>query len=438
MILALLAGLFSLFLLLRVPIAIAIGLSAFLTMLLDLPALVTATTIAQRTTTSSFTFTLMAIPLFVLAGKLLSSGGVARRLIAFARAAVGWMPGGLAVTNVFSNMLFGAVSGSAAAATSGIGSFMIPAMQREGYPRGFAAALTATAATSGLLIPPSNLMIVYAMVAGGVSVGALFIAGYLPGLLLCLLLTITALVIARVKGYGERAPFPGWGALLRASWGVAPSALLMLVVMGGIVSGLFTATEASAVAVAYAFVLALVYRELSLAELPRLLRETASTTGMVFLFIGNSLALAWVFAYANIPELIAQSLAWLQAHPWALLLAINVILLIVGTFLDATPATLIFTPIFLPLMLQVAPGFGLSPDEMRYHFGIVLIFNLCLGLVSPPAGTTLFIGANIAKCSLAEVARALVPIFAVSVLALLIVSYFPALTLWLPKLMGML
>ncbi len=439
MTLSILSGVFLLLMLLRVPVAFAIGLASLAAMLVDLPLEASAVTLTQRTVTSAFTFTLLAIPLFILSGKLLAAGGVARRLVVFARAAVGWLPGGLAVTNVLATLLFGSITGSAAATTSGIGGFMIPAMKAEGYPRGFAAALTATAATTGLLLPPSNVLIVYAMVAGGVSVGTLFLTGYLPGLLLCALLTVVAATMSRIGGYGKREAFPGWGLLARSFVGILPSFLLLFIVMGGIVGGWFTATEASAIAVLYSFLLVFgVYREAPLCELPRILRETASTTGMVFLLIGTSVAIAWVFAYANVPELIADAVGALREHPWLVLLAINVLLLAVGTFLDVTPGVLIFTPIFLPLMVGLAPAFGLTPDEMRYHFGIVLVFNLCLGLVSPPAGTTLFIGASIAKCSLSEMNRPLIPIFGVSIVALMVVSYWTDLTLWLPRTLGLL
>lgn len=439
MTIAVLAGVFLLLLLLRVPVAFGIGLAALVAMLMDLPFEASAVTLTQRTVTSAFTFTLLAIPLFILSGKLLAAGGVARRLVAFARAAVGWLPGGLAVTNVLANLLFGSITGSAAATTSGIGGFMIPAMKSEGYPRGFAAALTATAATVGLLLPPSNVLIVYAMVAGGVSVGALFLSGYLPGLLLCLLLVVVAAIMSRVGGYGRRDPFPGIATLLRAFLGILPSFALLVIVIGGIVGGLFTATEASAIAVLYAFVLVFaIYREVPLRTLPQILRETASTTGMVFLLIGTSVAIAWVFAYANVPTLIAGAVGSLQEHPWLVLLAINLLLLAVGTFLDVTPGVLIFTPIFLPLMMGLAPAFGLTPDEMRYHFGVVMVFNLCLGLVSPPAGTTLFIGASIAKCPLHEMNRPLIPIFGAGVVALMVVSYWTDLTLWLPRKLGLL
>ena len=439
MTIAILAGVFLLLLLLRVPVAFSIGLASLAAMLVSLPFLPSASTLVQQTVTSSFTFALLAIPLFVLAGKLMAAGGVARRLIDCAQATVGWLPGGLAVTNVLSNLLFGSISGSAAAAASGVGGFMIPAMTREGYPRGFAAALTAASSTSGLLIPPSNVLIVYALVAGGVSVGALFVAGYLPGLLLGLMLVVAAIAMSSAGRYGARLPFPGLRAWARSFVGVLPSLLLLVLVMGGIVGGLFTATEASAVAVVYALVLVLgVYREISWRDLPRILADTASTTGMVFILIGTSVSMAWIFAYAEVPVLIAAGLGALGEHPWLVLLAINLILLAVGTFMDITPGVLIFTPIFLPVMTGLAPAFGLTETEMAYHFGITMVFNLCLGLVSPPAGTTLFIAAGISHASIAEISRPLLPIFAAGVAALMIVAYTPALTLYLPRLLGLL
>ena len=439
MTLALLAGMFILLLMLRVPIAVAIGLAAFAALLLELPPHTSAATLAQRVAVSGFSFTLIAIPLFILAGKLMASGGVARRLIDFARVAVGSWPGGLAVTNVLANMMFGSVSGSAAAAASGIGGFMIPAMAKENYPRPYAAALTATSATTGLLIPPSNVMLVYAVVAGGVSISALFVAGYVPGLMLGFALMALAALTSARHGHGERLPFAGWRALLVATAGVLPSAVLLVIVMGGIVSGLFTATESSAVAVVYSAVLALaVYREIGWRDLPRLLAETAATTGMVFLLIGTSVCLAWIFAYADVPGLIVGAFGVLVEHPWLLLLAINLVLLVVGTFMDITPALLIFTPIFLPLALLVAPEMGLTPEQMKYHFGIVLVFNLCLGLVTPPAGTTLFIAAGIAKVSLASMLRPMLPIMAISIAVLLFVTFVPATTLWLPRTLGLL
>lgn len=434
MTIAVLTGVFILLLFLRVPIAFCIGASALAAMLVSLPFDPSAVTIAQRVGTSITSFTLLAIPFFVLAGRLLATGGVARRLIDFAVVTVGFLPGGLAVTNVLANMLFGAVSGSAAAAASGIGGFMIPAMEKEGYPKEFAAALTVTSATTGLLIPPSNVFIVYAMVAGGVSVGALFVAGYLPGVLLGLALMAIAVAMTQKNGYGTRTPRPTLRQFIKSLLSVLPTVLMLILVMGGIVTGLFTATEASAVAVVYAFVLSVFYyREVRWRDLPQILVETASTTGMVFLLIGTSIAMAWIFAYANVPQLIESFIRGVSSNPIVILLIINLILLAVGTFMDMTPAILIFTPIFLPIAQDLAPALGTTPELMRYQFGIIIVFNLCIGLCTPPVGTVLFIGCGIAKISITRIVRPLIPLFAAAGAALLLVTYVPWLSTWLPR-----
>lgn len=424
--------------LLRSPIAIAITLAAFAALLTAMRVDTAAMTLAQKVAAAGFNFTLVAIPLFVLAGKLMAVGGVARRLIEFARVSVGWLPGGLAVTNVLANLLFGSISGSAAASASGIGGFMVPAMQREGYPRPFSAALTATAATTGLLIPPSNVMLVYATVAGGVSIAALFVAGYVPGLMLGLALMLAAVVLSRRARFGVRHPRPSARVLARASIDMLPSATMLILIMGGIVGGLFTPTEAGAVAVLYAAVLTIgIYREVSARQLVGILRDTAAITGMVFLLIGASLGLAWVFAWADVPAQIGRVFALVSGDPWITLLLVNLVLLAVGTFMDITPALLIFTPIFLPLMVSMAPMFGLSADEMRYHFGIVMVFNLCLGLVTPPTGTTLYIAAGIARVGIHEVIRPLLPLLVVAVVVLALVSVNPTFTLALPRALGL-
>ena len=433
MTLAVLAGVFVLLLFLRVPVAFCIGLSSLAAMLCSMPADPAAMTIAQRVGMSVTSFPLLAIPFFVLAGKLLATGGVARRLLDFARTSVGFLPGGIALTTVMGNMLFGAVSGSAAAAASGIGSFMIPAMEKEGYPREYATALTVTAATTGLLIPPSNVFIVYAMVAGGVSIGALFVAGYLPGILMGLALIVVAVTMAGRQGLGARQPRPTLAELSRASFRVLPTIGLLVLVMGGIVSGLFTATEASAVAVFYALVLALAYREMGWGDIPKVLLETAATTGMVFLLIGTSMAMAWIFAYADAPQIIDAFIRGVSENPLVILFLINLILLMVGTFMDMTPGVLIFTPIFLPIVTQLAPAFGVTPEEMKYQFGVIIVFNLCIGLCTPPVGTVLFIGCSLAKLSIGQLVKPLLPFFAAMVAALLAVSYFPGLSLWLPR-----
>lgn len=434
MTIAVLTGIFMLLLFLRVPIAFCIGISALAAMLVSLPLDASAVTIAQRMGTSITSFTLLAIPFFILAGKFLATGGVARRLIDFALVTVGFLPGGLAVTNVLANMLFGAVSGSAAAAASGIGGFMIPAMEKEKYPKDFAAALTVTSATTGLLIPPSNVFIVYAMVAGGVSIGALFVAGYLPGILLGFFLMTIAVTVTLRKGYGARTPVPTLQQFTKSLLGVLPALLMLILVMGGIVSGLFTATEASAIAVVYAFVLSVFYyREVKLKDLPNILVETASTTGMVFLLIGTSIAMAWIFAYANVPQLIDSFVRDISSNPIIILLLINLILLAVGTFMDMTPAVLIFTPIFLPIAQDLAPALGTTPEMMKYQFGIIIVFNLCIGLCTPPVGTVLFIGCGIAKISLTRIIRPMIPLFIAAVAALLLVTYVPWLSTWLPR-----
>jgi len=433
MTLAVLAGVFVLLLFLRVPVAFCIGLSSLAAMLCSMPADPAAMTIAQRVGMSVTSFPLLAIPFFVLAGKLLATGGVARRLLDFARTSVGFLPGGIALTTVMGNMLFGAVSGSAAAAASGIGSFMIPAMEKEGYPREYATALTVTAATTGLLIPPSNVFIVYAMVAGGVSIGALFVAGYLPGILMGLALIVVAVTMAGRQGLGARQPRPTLAELGGASFRVLPTIGLLVLVMGGIVSGLFTATEASAVAVFYALVLALAYREMGWRDIPKVLLETAATTGMVFLLIGTSMAMAWIFAYADAPQIIDEFIRGVSENPFVILFLINLILLLVGTFMDMTPGVLIFTPIFLPIVTQLAPAFGVTPEEMKYQFGVIIVFNLCIGLCTPPVGTVLFIGCSLAKLSIGQLVKPLLPFFAAMIAALLAVSYFPGLSLWLPR-----
>jgi len=433
MTLAVLAGVFVVLLLLRVPVAFCIGLSSLAAMLCSLPADPVSMTIAQRVGMSVTSFPLLAIPFFVLAGKFLATGGVARRLLDFARVSFGFLPGGVALTNVIGNMLFGAVSGSAAAAASGIGSFMIPAMEEEGYPREYATALTVTAATTGLLIPPSNVFIVYAMVAGGVSIGALFVAGYLPGILLGLALVGVAVILAGRQGLGARQPRPTLAEFARALFRVLPTMGLLVLVMGGIVSGLFTATEASAVAVFYALFLALAYREMSPGDIPKVLLETAATTGMVFLLIGTSMAMAWIFAYADAPQLIDGFIRGVSENPFVILFLINLILLAVGTFMDMTPGVLIFTPIFLPLVTQLAPAFGVTPEEMKYQFGVIIVFNLCIGLCTPPVGTVLFIGCSLTDLSIGRLVRPLLPFFAAMVAALLAVTFFPLLSLWLPR-----
>ncbi len=412
---------------LSVPIAISIGISTVVTMLLTIPAGPAVTTVAQRMATGIDSFALLAIPFFILAGQLMARGGIAQRLIDFARVLVGGFPGGLAYINIVACMFFGAISGSAVAATSAIGGFMIPAMEREGYERPFIVSVTMTGSITGLLIPPSNVLIVYSLASGGVSIAALFIAGYLPGILVGLGLMTVCGVIASIRAYpaGER---PALTEALTIFLKAIPSLLLIVVVMGGIVAGLFTATEASAVAVIYALILTLAYREIRIRELSDILLKTVETTAIVMLLIGTSTAMSWILSYENIPQELTAALLSLTDSRILILLFINIVLLLVGTFMDMTPAVLIFTPIFLPIAVML----GMSP----LHFGIMMVLNLCIGLCTPPVGSILFVGCGLGKTSIAETTRALLPFYAVMVLALILVTYLPWISEGLPRLFG--
>lgn len=423
----LLVGSFAFLLLVGVPVAYAIGLATCATLLANMPSGPALTTVAQRMATGLDSFTLLAIPFFILAGQIMNKGGIARRLIDFAKACVGSLPGGLAFVNVISAMLFGAISGSAVAAASAIGTALGPRMEREGYNREFAAAVNITSATTGLIIPPSNILIVYSLASGGVSIAALFLAGYVPGLIVGGLLMAVAAWTAWKRKYptGERLSL---SVVLRAFASALPSLFMLVVVIGGIIVGIFTATEAAAVAVLYALILAFVYRELTWGDLPRVLLDASATTAVVLLLIATSLAMSWAMAYVNLPQGVTAALAALES-PLLILLFINLALLGVGTFMDMTPAVLIFTPIFLP----VAVGLGIDPVQ----FGIVMVLNLCVGLCTPPVGSVLFVGVGVAGTTITKVTRPLLPLFLMMIVALVLVTAFPQLSLWLPSLFGL-
>jgi tripartite ATP-independent transporter DctM subunit len=418
---------FIIFLALNIPIAIAIGLSTVLTMLFTIAPLPAITTVAQQMATGINSFSLLAIPFFILSGFIMGQGGIARRLIDFAKVVVGVFPGGLAYVNVVACMFFGAISGSAAAATSAVGGFMIPSMNKEGYDKNFNTALTVTAATTGLLIPPSNILIVYSLASGGVSIAALFIAGYLPGIVAGLSLMIVAAIIAVIKKYpkGERYSLTFAAKKLLDA---LPSLLLIYIVIGGIIAGIFTATEASAVAVLYSLVLTLIYKEIKIKDLPGILIKSVETTSIVMLLIGTSKAMSWILSYENIPQNISATLIGLTDSTVLILLIINVILLVVGTFMDMTPAVLIFTPIFLPVVTQL----GIDP----LHFGIIIVLNLCIGLCTPPVGSVLFLGCGIGQTTIAKLIKPLIPFYLALLFSLAIVTYLPEVSLWLPRLFG--
>ncbi|WP_282148240.1 TRAP transporter large permease [Algibacter lectus] len=416
-------------LMLRVPVAYSIGISTTISLLLNIDKLPGLTTIAQRMTTGIDSFALLAIPFFVLAGEIMKQGGIANRLINFAKSLVASLPGGLAYVNVLASMLFGAISGSAIAATSAIGSIMTDRMEEEGYPREFSASVNITSATTGLLIPPSNILIVYALASGGTaSVAALFIAGYLPGILLGVAIMgyIAFVAITRKFSKGDRAPISLiWKYFRKAFF----SLLLLVIVVGGIVAGIFTATEASAIAVLYAAVLALIYGDVKPKDFSSILLTSAKTTAVVMFLICTSMAMSWLFSFEGIPELISSFLLEQFSNKIVIFLVINLVLLIIGTFMDMTPAVLIFTPIFLPVVVAL----GMDP----VHFGIVLVLNLCIGLCTPPVGTILFVGSGVANVSVSQVIKPLIPFLVIMVVVLLLITYIPAISMYLPRLLGL-
>lgn len=414
----------------NVPIAICIGAATLAAMALTIPFDAAAMTLAQRMAGGINSFTLVAIPLFILSGILMGRGGIARRLIDFAKAVIGSTPGGLALVSIVSTTLFGSISGSAVAAASAMGGVMVPAMEKEGYDRNFSTALTVASSTTGLLIPPSNILIIYALASGSVSVAALFIAGYIPGILLCIALMLVA-VFYTLKHKPPRAPRLPWRVTVHHFLNALPSLFLIVVVIGGIIGGIFTATEASAIAVLYALILSMgVYREIRVADLPDILLKAVETTAVVLFVIGASSAMSWLLSYENIPQDISEALLGLSDNPYIILLAITMILLVVGAFMDMTPAVLIFTPIFLP----VVTALGMSP----LHFGIVMVFNLCIGICTPPVGSVLFVGCSVAGTPIHKLVKPLLPMYGAMVVVLLIVTFVPALSEWLPSLLGLL
>ena len=420
---------FFLLLALGVPVAYGIGVAGVLTMLVHIDSLPALTPYALRMASGLDSFSLLAIPFFVLAGNIMNSGGIALRLIDFAKVLVGRLPGGLAVVNIMANMLFGAISGSAAAAASAIGSVMTPEMRKAGYDPRFSAAVNIASSTTGMTIPPSNIMIVYSLASGGVSVSSLFMAGYLPGILTGVALMLVAALFAARKGYpvGEAVPL---GEAARKFLRAVPSLMLLVVVIGGILKGWFTATEASAVAVLYALVLAFIYKELTWRKLPGILLQSAKTTAVVLLLVATCTGLSWIMSYENIPQTVSAALLSVSDNPFVILILINLILLFVGMFMDMTPAVLIFTPIFLPI---ATAQLGMDP----VHFGIMMVLNLCVGLCTPPVGSVLFIGCSVAGVRIDEAIRPLLPMFVAMVVVLFLVAFIPEISLLVPRLFGL-
>lgn len=419
---------FGILLFIGVPISFSLGFCTILTLIISVDPISALTTVAQRMGTGLDSFALLAIPFFILAGQFMNRGGIARRLVDFAKTIVYGLPGSLSFVIIVACMLFGAISGSAVAAAAAVGGFMIPLMVDEGYDRDFSAAVNVTASTTGILIPPSNVLIVYAFASGGASVAALFLAGYLPGILLGLCLMVVAGYYSYTRGYPKGDKVSYKEAFIRFLDSI-PSILLIIIVIGGIVAGYFTATEASAVAVLYAFLLAVpIYGEVKWREIPDVLLQTSKTTAIVMFLIAASIAMSWMLSFEQIPQNISSAMLAVSDSKFVILLLMNVILLIVGTFMDVTPAILIFTPIFMPVVTEL----GVDP----VHFGIIIVLNLCVGLCTPPVGTALFVGTSIADTTISKMVKPLLPLYAVMIFWLLVVTYVPELSLYLPRLFG--
>lgn len=411
-----------------VPIAVALGISSVCAILPIMDTEIAVLTGAQRIFSGISVFSLLAIPFFILAGNIMNKGGIAVRLINLAKVVTGRTPGALAQTNVLANMLFGAISGSGTAAASAMGSIIGPIEKDEGYDPDFSAAANIATAPTGLLIPPSNVMITFSLVSGGTSVAALFMAGYIPGFLWGLACMLVIFFIAKKRGYRSNTNFTAkekWNIFIQA----LPCLLLIIIVIGGIIGGIFTATEGSVVAVVYSLILSLfVYKSIKISDIPQILKESAEMTGIIIFLIGVSSIMSWVMAFTNIPALVSSGLLSISNNKIVILLLINLILLIVGTFMDMTPACLIFTPIFLP----VCQALGMN----TVHFGIMMIFNLCIGTITPPVGTTLFVGVKVGGVKIETVIKQLLIYFAAIFIVLMLVTYIPQISLWLPGLLG--
>lgn len=420
---------FAVLLFLGCPISVSIVISSIVTAISSLSWDQITFITMQKMNSGVESFSLLAIPLFILAGNIMNNGGIARRLVNFAKLFVGWIPGSLAQANVVGNMLFGALSGSSVAAASAMGGCIYPIQKDEGYDPAFATAVNIASAPTGLLIPPTSAFIVYSTVAGGVSISTLFMAGYVPGILMGLGTMIVAFFFAKRHHYPTTG-IPGASEFVKVTLEALPSLLLIVIVIGGIVGGIFTATEGAGICVLYCLILSLCYKSLTMKSFMKILVGSACTSGIILFLISASSAMSFVMAYSGIPAAISAGIMSISTNKYVVFLLMNVILMVVGMFMDITPAILIFTPIFLP----IAQSLGMS----EIQFGVMLIFNMCLGNITPPVGSVLFVGCGISKLRIEDVTKMLLPYFAVLFLLLLAVTYVPALSLGIPGLMGLL
>jgi tripartite ATP-independent transporter DctM subunit len=420
-----LLGSFGLLMIIGMPVAYAMGAAALLgAWYIDIPL----DAVMIQISAGVNKFSLLAIPFFVLAGAIMAEGGMSRRLVAFASVLVGFIRGGLSLVNILASTFFGAISGSSMADTASIGSVLIPEMEKKGYPRDFATAVTVSGSVQAILIPPSHNAVIYSLAAGGsVSIAALFLAGVLPGLLLGLTLAIMCLYIARKRNFpaGRRIPL---GEAIKISIDALWGLMTMVIILGGILSGVFTATESAAIAVLWAFFVTMfIYRDYKWTDLPKLVHRTVKTLTIVMILIGFAAAFGYVMTLMQIPQQITAAITRVSSNPIVVLLLINVLLLALGTLMDMAPLILIMTPILMPVVKSI----GVDP----VHFGMIMMVNLGMGLITPPVGGVLFVGAAVAKLPIEKVVRALYPFFGALLLVLAMVTYMPWLSLWLPNLL---
>ncbi|EBS2258258.1 TRAP transporter large permease [Salmonella enterica subsp. enterica serovar Kirkee] len=410
------------------PIGICIVIASFSTMMLVLPFDISMFATAQKMFSSLDSFALLAVPFFVLSGVIMNSGGIAARLVNFAKLFTGKLPGSLSYTNIVGNMMFGAISGSAIAASTSIGGVMVPMSAREGYDRGFAAAVNIASAPTGMLIPPTTAFILYALASGGTSIAALFAGGLVAGVLWGVGCMLVTLVVAKRRNY--RVFFTVQkGMALKVAVEAIPSLLLIVIIVGGIVQGIFTAIEASAIAVVYTLLLTMVfYRTLKIKDLPSILLQTVVMTGVIMFLLATSSAMSFSMSITNIPAALSDMILGISANKLVILLVITVFLLIIGAFMDIGPAILIFTPILLPIMAKL----GVDP----VHFGIIMIYNLAIGTITPLVGSGLYVGASVGKVKVEEVIKPLLPFYGAIIGVLLLITYIPEITLFLPRLLG--
>lgn len=420
---------FGILLFAGVPISVSIIVSSIVTALSSLSWDQVTFITMQKMNSGVESFSLLAVPLFILAGNIMNNGGIAKRLVNFAQLFVGRIPGNLAQANILGNMLIGALSGSSVAAASAIGGCISPIEKEQDYDPAFSAAANIVSAPTGLLIPPTSAFIVYSTVAGGVSISTLFMAGYVPGILMGLVCMVIAFVMAKklgIKATGRDKSV----SIAKTVWSAIPSLLLIIIVIGGIVSGIFTATEGAGVAVLYCLVLSIIYKSITFKSFLKILENSAKTSGIILFLIAASSAMSFVMAYSGVPAAISNALLGISTNKVVIFILMNLILMVIGMFMDITPAILIFTPIFLP----IARSFGMTDIQ----FGVMLIFNMCLGNVTPPVGSVLFVGCGIGKVSIEKVTPKLIPYFIALIVLLMLVTFIPALSLAVPQLMGLL